>query len=60
MVHHSSKLHSLDGSPEVFQLNLVLVTNISLGKNVLVNLTLNGFWLQVFNFIVMVMYVDPI
>jgi len=45
MVHHASELYSLEGSPEVFQLNLVLVSNISLGENVLVDLTLNLFWL---------------
>jgi hypothetical protein len=50
MVHHSSELHSLQGSSEVFQLDLVLVAEFTLSKDVPVDLTLNGFWLEIFNF----------
>jgi hypothetical protein len=60
MVHHSSELHSLQGSSEVFQLYLVLVAEFTLSKDVPVDLTLNGFWLEIFNFWVTVVHIDPL
>ena len=48
-VLHPVEFHSFESSPQIFQLDEVLVANVRLGEDVLVDLTLNLLRSQILN-----------